>query len=251
MRLIGRNDPCFCGSGKKYKKCCIDKDVKKESGEDKRTSTSGMEYFTNQKYAERFGYPLTRYDNMVFELINFVGQEISNYKNNRIRDVEEILIKIAEKLKEFEKTIKEVRKDHKEETGENLSLSEKVDFRELGLYDEEIVMLPNNVKEETVLNFYYAGIARDCLEVLCKELEKRIGEEKTTEISFFIYERIFQYISKNCRESCNDSCLRNMDESGYCIICQLGEKKLKCPKRGEITYYDIKATEKDMDEHKN
>lgn len=23
---IGRNDPCPCGSGKKYKKCCIDKD---------------------------------------------------------------------------------------------------------------------------------------------------------------------------------------------------------------------------------
>lgn len=20
---IGRNDPCFCGSGKKYKKCCL------------------------------------------------------------------------------------------------------------------------------------------------------------------------------------------------------------------------------------
>lgn len=25
MNKIGRNDPCFCGSGKKYKKCCIDK----------------------------------------------------------------------------------------------------------------------------------------------------------------------------------------------------------------------------------
>ena len=23
---IGRNDPCYCGSGKKYKKCCIDKE---------------------------------------------------------------------------------------------------------------------------------------------------------------------------------------------------------------------------------
>ncbi len=23
---IGRNDPCPCGSGKKYKKCCLDKD---------------------------------------------------------------------------------------------------------------------------------------------------------------------------------------------------------------------------------
>jgi len=22
MQKIGRNDPCYCGSGKKYKKCC-------------------------------------------------------------------------------------------------------------------------------------------------------------------------------------------------------------------------------------
>ncbi len=22
---IGRNDPCLCGSGKKYKKCCLDR----------------------------------------------------------------------------------------------------------------------------------------------------------------------------------------------------------------------------------
>jgi peptide deformylase len=24
-KKIGRNDPCYCGSGKKYKKCCINK----------------------------------------------------------------------------------------------------------------------------------------------------------------------------------------------------------------------------------
>jgi len=23
---LGRNDPCHCGSGRKYKKCCLDKD---------------------------------------------------------------------------------------------------------------------------------------------------------------------------------------------------------------------------------
>jgi len=27
MNKIGRNDPCPCGSGKKYKKCCIDKPI--------------------------------------------------------------------------------------------------------------------------------------------------------------------------------------------------------------------------------
>src|SRR5215210_6501231 len=26
MMKVGRNDPCPCGSGKKYKKCCMDKD---------------------------------------------------------------------------------------------------------------------------------------------------------------------------------------------------------------------------------
>lgn len=24
---IGRNEPCSCGSGRKYKKCCLDKQV--------------------------------------------------------------------------------------------------------------------------------------------------------------------------------------------------------------------------------
>ena len=27
---IGRNDPCYCGSGKKYKKCCLLKDFHTE-----------------------------------------------------------------------------------------------------------------------------------------------------------------------------------------------------------------------------
>ncbi|SFC44066.1 SEC-C motif-containing protein [Alkalibacterium subtropicum] len=27
-KKLGRNDPCHCGSGKKYKKCCLDKDQK-------------------------------------------------------------------------------------------------------------------------------------------------------------------------------------------------------------------------------
>jgi protein O-GlcNAc transferase len=29
---VGRNDPCPCGSGKKYKKCCMTKDEALESG---------------------------------------------------------------------------------------------------------------------------------------------------------------------------------------------------------------------------
>ena len=28
-KKLGRNEPCHCDSGKKYKKCCLDKDIKK------------------------------------------------------------------------------------------------------------------------------------------------------------------------------------------------------------------------------
>jgi hypothetical protein len=29
-RPLGRNDPCHCGSGRKYKQCCLDKDEARE-----------------------------------------------------------------------------------------------------------------------------------------------------------------------------------------------------------------------------
>ena len=35
MRKLGRNEPCHCGSGIKYKKCCLDKDIK-ETGKPKK-----------------------------------------------------------------------------------------------------------------------------------------------------------------------------------------------------------------------
>jgi len=30
MKKVGRNEPCPCGSGKKYKKCCLGKYVYKD-----------------------------------------------------------------------------------------------------------------------------------------------------------------------------------------------------------------------------
>lgn len=54
-RKIGRNDPCFCGSGKKYKNCCMNKkeEVAKYTPQGKRkfkakvlnVDTSGINVF--------------------------------------------------------------------------------------------------------------------------------------------------------------------------------------------------------------
>jgi hypothetical protein len=37
---IGRNEPCPCGSGKKYKKCCLPKEVVTRTPEEHKTPSS-------------------------------------------------------------------------------------------------------------------------------------------------------------------------------------------------------------------
>lgn len=48
MAKTGRNDPCHCGSGKKYKRCCLDKDeasasAARQAEQATRTATSAMQ----------------------------------------------------------------------------------------------------------------------------------------------------------------------------------------------------------------
>lgn len=37
-KTLGRNDPCSCGSGKKYKNCCLSKNAPKPAGQKKITA---------------------------------------------------------------------------------------------------------------------------------------------------------------------------------------------------------------------
>ncbi|MCM3783265.1 SEC-C metal-binding domain-containing protein [Neobacillus mesonae] len=46
MINLGRNEPCHCGSGKKYKKCCLEKDREKQRNV--RVATS-VEVITNKR----------------------------------------------------------------------------------------------------------------------------------------------------------------------------------------------------------
>ena len=52
MPDIGRNDPCPCGSGKKYKKCCADKDQAKQHAEMEKQWNKSVKDFEKQKKAE-------------------------------------------------------------------------------------------------------------------------------------------------------------------------------------------------------
>ena len=52
MPDIGRNDPCTCGSGKKYKKCCETKDEVKKHAEIEKTWKASEKKFEKAKETE-------------------------------------------------------------------------------------------------------------------------------------------------------------------------------------------------------
>ena len=69
MKKLGRNEPCHCGSGKKYKKCCLDEDIErygkkaikitnlmdnKEMSYDK-----GVELYEKERFTEATGEGIT------------------------------------------------------------------------------------------------------------------------------------------------------------------------------------------------
>jgi len=63
---IGRNDPCPCGSGKKYKKCCLLKDEEKQQSKiDDRPAISRKDLYNNKDYDDLNMAPPFSYDQEV------------------------------------------------------------------------------------------------------------------------------------------------------------------------------------------
>jgi len=101
---IGRNEPCPCGSGKKYKKCCIDKKVINSNLNSIYGGDSLYDYHNNCLHTEEVKYKeinnklLFLYDNYkslskkeiidnYFIVMNFI---LDYAVDNNIRDVEKL-----------------------------------------------------------------------------------------------------------------------------------------------------------------
>ncbi|GGE32144.1 hypothetical protein GCM10011391_08480 [Pullulanibacillus camelliae] len=72
MKKIGRNDPCPCGSGKKYKKCCMNK---LESVEKEQEKILFQEY--ERVLVDIFNYAQTKYEDELSQPLNDFFQTIN------------------------------------------------------------------------------------------------------------------------------------------------------------------------------
>lgn len=96
MAKIGRNDPCPCGSGKKYKKCCIDKETAAVPAMPNMDFDSfASNYMTYQKREDKEDITdLLRYDKLdILSVIGYLQALPENHgKNIRLENIQCLLL---------------------------------------------------------------------------------------------------------------------------------------------------------------
>lgn len=240
---IGRNDLCYCGSGKKYKKCCMEKDQEEASREllVKKKETVSDKYFSVKEYIELSGYPLVRFDFFLLEILNIIGSTL--YKYSKVNKV---------KIKEIIKALYSYSKEFYEEclACKNNCLKDplkRASFKSLIDKEYDIENLPAGLKREIAMNFFYIEFLNAVAAKLYIELCEEVDEETAGEMSSLLYSTLCDYVVGNCSEQCDNKCIMEHNKSSYCKFCTFGSEKLPCPRDGEISYDVIKALETDME----
>lgn len=239
---IDRNSPCPCGSGKKYKKCCLSKHEREarirkalESPE-----TVSDKYFSVAEYIKNSEYPLKQFDYFLIEILNISGAIITVCQKLDHTEVEAILIEVMKEAKKFFQSCLKC------ESNCLGSPMKKVSFKSLadkGLMLEEF---PMAMQKPVALNFFYHEFINVVIGSLLGELNKFLPEAETDEIGSAIHSSLFDFISDNCWEECIHNCMNDHAKDAYCLFCNFGDNRLPCPKSGDISYEEIRAREDDM-----
>jgi len=238
----GRNDPCPCGSGKKYKKCCLSKDEEKVQLKQELENIKDVtdEFFTTKEYIEESGYPVTMFDHLLLEMLNIIGEILHAYHKLDTSETRRTLSVLLNGSKRFYSTCQQCEYDCLSEPMKTISFKSLIDK---GLRIEEY---PKSIQQPFSVNFFYFEFINDITWNLTEEISKIIPKVEAEHIATAVHLALFDYIADNCWGTCSNKCLKEHRKNAYCNICSFGGNSLPCPKKGEITYNEVKAKEEDM-----
>jgi hypothetical protein len=95
MAKPGRNDPCPCGSGKKYKRCCLDKDVDAEL-EHERLAAALWSSVVDADIVDSFDEFNTDTDDAEYELTANSDAAVDLVDEGRLDEAEQVALHLLE-----------------------------------------------------------------------------------------------------------------------------------------------------------
>jgi len=241
-RQVGRNAPCPCGSGKKYKKCCLPghrAEAQWNQGKEE-VETISDRYFAVQDYIKHAGYPLLYFDLFLIELLNITGGTLHTYQKLPAPVMKKVLAKMLKEAKSFYLTCCNCEHECLKKPLERVSFKSLTDK---GLRIEEF---PQPMQKKIKLNFFYFEFLNSLISSLLRELKVILPEEEADDIAYTVHTSIFVYLAEECWDNCSNRCIKQHDQNAYCRFCSFGEHRLSCPREGETTYIQIMASEEDM-----
>ena len=193
---IGRNDLCYCGSGKKYKNCCSKKDQEEEHIRNKlaQIETLSDKYFTVKEYIEISGYPLTRFDFFLIELLNATGSILYKYNKISKDKSKEIIKNLFDYSKKFYSECINCKHNCLKTPLKNISFKSLIDK------GVKIAELPMELQKETSINFFYIEFINRFAFTFERELGKEIETAMANEIAGTLYWSIIDSTVDNCIE---------------------------------------------------
>ncbi|MHB8126980.1 MAG: YecA family protein [Desulfitobacteriaceae bacterium] len=239
---VARNDLCPCGSGKKYKKCCLPKDKEKERLRWELESINDItdQYFSVKEYIEETGHPVIMFDYLLIEILNIIGGILHAYNMLNTAETKEILSAILKEAKRYYSACLQCEYACLSEPLKTISFESLIDK---GLRIEEF---PKNLQKPVSVNFFYFEFLFVISQNLFEEIRKIIPVSEAEQITGTVNHALFDFVSDNCWDSCDNKCLKEHSKNAYCNFCMFGEDNLPCPKKGEITYTEINVNEEDM-----
>lgn len=239
---LGRNDPCHCGSGRKYKSCCMRKDQEEELVKERlqQVETVSDKYFTVKEYIELSGQPVTKFDFLLLEFLNITADTLDKYNKTTTAEAKAIIRELYIYVKKFLKVCLDCEHKCLREPFKNVSFKSLIDE------GVNISELPKALQKGTSMNFFYIEFINAFCATLEVELLKTTNKEIASEIATYMYWTLADYVADNCYERCENECIVEQGENAYCKFCTFGSKRLLCPKDGEISYEAIGALETDM-----
>jgi hypothetical protein len=102
MVKIGRNDSCYCNSGKKYKKCCESNDMNKKSVQNIKKNIDNNKYSKGQIISSEIIHDFREVlqedytDHTIIDITDDISLE--NYREYQVQNYSTNIIMLAEKI---------------------------------------------------------------------------------------------------------------------------------------------------------